>query len=328
MALYVRIGMHLLHCGSLPMWVLQSERAKAVLKSQTERLGALYDAPESRKHIRPFVEQFGLANSLHELVRPDLSSYGTFNDFFAREIKQSARPVVDAQDLLVVSSMADCRLVVFPNVSLATTVWIKGFGFSIRELVGDGQLAVDFAGGSLAIHRLAPQDYHRFHSPIDGIIESVVEIPGTYYTVNPQAINQESTLDVFCENRRSVMVVRRTATEARVVIVAVGAMLVGSIKYCADIQPGAVIHRGQCLGWFQYGGSTVIVLFPPDEIIFDADLVDNSVRHRCETKVSVGWRIGRGGEVYSVPRLSSMTTTPSSGQDEVATPQPFVDACQ
>ncbi len=30
--------------------------------------------------------------------------------------------------------------------------------------------------------RLAPADYHRFHSPIDGVVGEVVDIPGQYYT--------------------------------------------------------------------------------------------------------------------------------------------------
>ena len=156
-----------------------------------------------------------------------------------------------------------------------------------------------FDGGAIAISRLAPQDYHRWHSPVDGVIESITEIPGTYYTVNPQAINEAGALNVFCENRRSVMIVRRKigssqSSSSVFAIVAVGAMLVGSIKYNPGIVVGAEIRRGQCLGAFQYGGSTVIALSPRGEVVFDADLVANSTDKCCETLVKVGWRIGRG----------------------------------
>jgi phosphatidylserine decarboxylase len=159
--------------------------------------------------------------------------------------------------------------------------------------------AETFDGGAIAIARLAPQDYHRWHSPIDGVIESITEVPGTYYTVNPQAINEAGALNVFCENRRSVMIVRRKVGASQppssvVAIVAVGAMLVGSIRYNPGIVARAEIKRGQCLGAFRYGGSTVIVLFPKDEVVFDADLVANSAEKCCETLVKVGWRIGRG----------------------------------
>lgn len=133
--------------------------------------------------------------------------------------------ISDSFQDLVVSSPADCRLTVFPTVDLAKKYWIKGFGFTVSKLLGSDDLANSFEGGSVVIARLAPQDYHRWHSPVSGIVESITEIPGAYYTVNPQAINEEGTLDVFCENRRSVMIVRREATGKSVAIIAVGAML-------------------------------------------------------------------------------------------------------
>lgn len=62
-------------------------------------------------------------------------------------------------------SPADCRLHVFTSVSEATRLWIKGKKFSLKELIQDDSYAQMFEGGSIVICRLAPQDYHRFHSP-------------------------------------------------------------------------------------------------------------------------------------------------------------------
>ena len=102
-------------------------------------------------------------------------------------------------------------------------------------------------------------------------------------------------MNVFCENKRSVMVVKRKESGSRVAIIAVGAMLVGSIFYAPEVeQEGAQIRRGQCLGGFKYGGSTVIVVYPPGEVQLDEDLVANSTEQNCETLVQVGWRVGRG----------------------------------
>lgn len=137
----------------------------------------------------------------------------------------------------------------------------------------------------------APQDYHRWHSPTSGTIISITDIPGTYYTVNPQAITQEGTLDVFSENRRSVMLIQRPSGFI-LAIVAIGAMLVGSIRYNPDIKEGAEIRRGQCIGAFLYGGSTVISLYPKDKLKIDVDLIRHSTEQRCETYVKVGWRVG------------------------------------
>jgi phosphatidylserine decarboxylase len=146
----------------------------------------------------------------------------------------------------------------------------------------------------MVIARLAPQDYHRWHAPVSGTVQAIKDIPGAYYTVNPQAINEPGTLDVFCENKRSVMTLQRSGTGSPIAIVAVGAMLVGSIKYVGGVDTlGTHVRRGQCLGSFYYGGSTVIVLYPPGELTLDEDLVRNSTEATMETYMKVGWRVGR-----------------------------------
>lgn len=182
-------------------------------------------------------------------------------------------------------------MTVFPTISQATKFWIKGFGFSLPSLLGSPQLAEAFDGGAINIARLAPQDYHRWHSPVDGTVESITDIPGTYYTVNPQAITEEGTLDVFCENKRSVMIIRRD-NGSQVAVIAVGAMLVGSIRYNDGVKVGKEVQRGECLGAFLYGGSTVIALYPKDQVKSDEDLVKNSTEKVCETLMRVGWRVG------------------------------------
>lgn len=101
-------------------------------------------------------------------------------------------------------------------------------------------------------------------------------------------------MDVFCENKRSVMIVKRKPTGSRIAVIAVGAMLVGSIFYADGVgEEGAQIRRGQCLGGFKYGGSTVIVVYPPGEVTLDEDLVNHSTQQQCETLMRVGWRTGK-----------------------------------
>ena len=291
MSIYVRVGMHLLYYGSQQENVLHWRRTQALLREQSLKMGREYDSPASRKHIGPFIRSFGLQGTLHELVEPDARKYATFNEFFAREIKPSARPIAEPESEHVVSSAADCRITCYPTVDLATRYWIKGFGFTMAKLLDSADQAQEFEGGAIVIQRLAPQDYHRWHAPVDGRVVSVDSIPGTYYTVNPQAINEEGTLDVFCENQRSVMVLQRPSG-ALVAVVAIGAMLVGSIKYVDGVDVGVDVKRGQCLGAFRYGGSTVICLYQKGDVTLDADLVRNSCELKCETYVKVGWRVG------------------------------------
>jgi phosphatidylserine decarboxylase len=255
MSIYVRVGMHLLYYGSEQEKALHWKKTLSLLQNQSEKMGKEYDAPESKQHIVPFIQSFQLESTLYEMVEPDPNA--------------------------------------FPTIDLATKYWIKGFGFTLERLFGDPQLAAQFDGGSIVIARLAPQDYHRWHAPVSGTVRGIKDIPGAYYTVNPQAINEPGTLDVFCENKRSVMTLERSSTGSPVAIVAVGAMLVGSIKYVGGVDTiGAQVRRGQCLGAFYYGGSTVIVVYPPGEVVLDEDLVRNSTGHNMETLMKVGWRTG------------------------------------
>lgn len=124
-------------------------------------------------------------------------------------------------------SPADCRLSVYPTIDQATKLWIKGKKFSLENLLQDEALASLFYGGSVVIARLAPQDYHRYHSPVTGTLQSFVNISGGYYTVNPIAVNKP--FDVFCGNKRLVTTIE-TLEFGQVCFVAIGATMVGSIN--------------------------------------------------------------------------------------------------
>lgn len=221
MSIYVRLGMHFLYYGSMQQRLLGTSKAEGMLLAQSEKMGKQYDAPESKDHIVPFIQSFNLEDSMKEMVKEDPNDYATFNEFFSREIKPEARPVAEPDNELVTSSVADCRMTAFPTIDLATRYWIKGTGFTLAELLGSQELAEYFDGGSIVIARLAPQDYHRWHSPVTGTIDSIKQIPGTYYTVNPQAIKQSGTLDVFCRNRRDVAIINRDATGSKIAVIAV-----------------------------------------------------------------------------------------------------------
>lgn len=192
--------------------------ARRLLKSLSIKQGIKYDDPESTRDILPFIAFHQL--NVDEILEPiesfstcircnehlnlshlclqkhsTNSSIGSSNKVLnyllpltleCRKLKPSARPVEMPDDPLRVVSGADCRLMVFESVSEATRLWIKGREFTVSRLLGDTykRQAERYHGGAAAIFRLAPQDYHRFHSPVDGTIGSMTCIPGEYYTVN------------------------------------------------------------------------------------------------------------------------------------------------
>ncbi|KAG1727715.1 phosphatidylserine decarboxylase-domain-containing protein [Suillus lakei] len=292
MQVYVRLGIRLLYKGARGR--MEGARARRLLKSLSIKQGAKYDSPESARDIPSFIEFHGL--KVDEILEP-ISSFKTFNDFFYRKLKPSARPIESPDDPRRLVSAADCRLMVFETVSEATKLWIKGREFSVARLLGDvyRDEAERYVGGPLAIFRLAPQDYHRFHVPVDGRIGEMRDVKGEYYTVNPQAVR--SALDVYGENVRKIVPID-SPQFGRVMVVCVGAMMVGSIK--TTVEEGQDVKRGQELGYFAFGGSTIVVLFERGAVEWDEDLIING-RACLETLVRVGMGIGtcrRNGSSY------------------------------
>lgn len=68
MSIYVRLGMHCLYYGSHQENMLESKRAHEMLKAQSEKMGRQYDSPESKDHIQPFIESFGLQDTMDQMV--------------------------------------------------------------------------------------------------------------------------------------------------------------------------------------------------------------------------------------------------------------------
>lgn len=295
MNVYVRLGIRVLYKGLRSEKNMESKRAKAMLKSQSVKQGIKYDNPASANGIPAFIKFHKL--NMDEVLEP-LENFKTFNEFFYRKLKPDARPVEAPTEERIVVAAADARSTFFPTVAKATEIWIKGRDFSIARLFGDAypEYADRFVNGSLTIFRLAPQDYHRFHMPVSGVLGKPKTIEGEYYTVNPMAIR--STLDVYGENVR-VLVPVHTEEFGLVMIVCVGAMMVGSTVITA--KEGDHVKRADELGYFKFGGSTLVVLFEPGKIKFDADLVDNSSQ-ALETLVRVGMAIGHAPSVPEYER--------------------------
>lgn len=250
-----------------------------MLKSMSVKQGKKFDDPASKAEIPKFIEFHRL--DMSEVLLPT-EEFKNFNEFFYRALKPEARPCSAPDRPDVVVSPADCRSVVFNSVSQATQVWIKGREFSIKRLLGDAypEDVKRFENGALGIFRLAPQDYHRFHIPVDGVLGKPKTIAGEYYTVNPMAIR--SALDVYGENVR-VLCPIDSPTHGRVMVICVGAMMVGSTVITQ--KEGAQVNRADELGYFKFGGSTIVLLFEPGKMKFDGDLTDNS-NGALETLVS------------------------------------------
>lgn len=241
-----------------------------MLRSLSQKQGVKYDDPASRAEIPKFIAFHQL--DVSEVFSP-IESFKNFNEFFFRKLKPGARPCSAPDNPGIVVSPADCRSVVFNRIGDATQIWVKGREFTIERLLGDAypQDSQRYKNGALGIFRLAPQDYHRFHIPVDGIMQKPKTIEGEYYTVNPMAIR--SALDVYGENVRVVIPID-SVSHGRVMVICVGAMMVGSTVIVRE--EGEHVKRAEELGYFKFGGSTILLLFEEGTMQFDEDLVANS----------------------------------------------------
>ncbi len=243
--------------------------------------GRKMDKPRSVHRVLPFIVEHDL--DVDEFAKQAMA-YKTFNEFFARKLKASARPI-DADPASAILP-ADGRHLVFPDVDAADGFYVKGDRFELGELIGGELVAKQFAGGAMLISRLAPVDYHRFHFPCAGTPGRASEIKGPLFSVNPVALRR--SVRYLVQNKRMVTL-HETERFGLVALIEVGATMVGGIHQ--SFIPGTKVKKGDEKGLFKFGGSCVITLFQRDRIVFDADLREQSLNH-IETFAKMGERFG------------------------------------
>ena len=135
-----------------------------------------------------------------EEIELPLDNYGSFNQFFSRQLKPHTRPFINNPD--VFCSPFDGKVLVYPRLTEATLMSVKGAWLSMESLLTSKTMSQTYANGSAIIIRLVPYDYHRFHFPVDGEATSARSIKGEYHSVHPIALNKIP--HVLCRNKRSV----------------------------------------------------------------------------------------------------------------------------
>lgn len=232
--------------------------------------GARMDRPASVAKIAPFLKRFDV--DTREFADP-VASFRTFNEFFYRRLKPSARPITADPDALALP--ADGRHLVLPDIAACADFFVKGVRFDLAALLDDADLARRYERGSLLISRLCPTDYHRFHFPCDGTPEAPKPIRGSLYSVSPIALMQRPS--ILWENKRCLTRMR-TPAWGEVLLLEVGATCVGSIVHTAPA--GRPVRKGDEKGYFRFGGSCFISVFEPGRLEFSTDLLEHSAAGR------------------------------------------------
>ena len=187
--------------------------------------------------------------NINEFVIPE-GGYKSFNDFFTRRIKPENRVIAEGELI----SPCDGYLTV-SNIDETSVFHIKNTDYSLKELLKNDSLANEFTGGTALIFRLTPSHYHRYVFCTAGIVEQTKRIKGILHSVKPIC---HEKFPVFVQNSREYTVLNNNNL-GDLVQMEVGALLVGKISN-NHYSCGDEICLGQEKGFFEYGGSSIVIL--------------------------------------------------------------------
>lgn len=229
--------------------------------------GYLMNRPASKKKILPFITTYQINPEEFQKTIPQFTS---FNDFFYRKLKPSTRPISEHAIF-----PADGRHFGFQDISTINGIFVKNQKFDLATLLASKSLADHYQNGALVLSRLCPTDYHRFHFPVDGTPSTSKLINGPLHSVNPLALRR--SIKILFENKRQLTIIE-SKIYGRVLMLEVGAMCVGSIQQ--TYTPNQPLTKGTEKGYFEFGGSSTILIFEKNKIKLANDLTEQSSKNR------------------------------------------------
>ncbi len=235
--------------------------------------------------IKQFIKHFNV--DLSTAVKNSPDDFIHFNDFFVRELTPQARPI-DSSPTSLISPVDGCVSQI-GKIHQERLFQAKGHHYFLSTLLaGDQAMTETFENGQFATLYLSPKDYHRIHMPVDGVLKKQIYVPGDLYAVNP--ITVENISGVFARNERTIFYF--DTPNGPMVLIMVGAIFVGSMETVwqrALITPpyekeiireefdtdSISLIKGEEMGRFNMG-STVILLFPDNQMTFSKNLMERS----------------------------------------------------
>lgn len=239
--------------------------------------GKYMDSPESARIIEKWLSDTTIGNE--DFVTPS-GGFKSFNEFFTREVKPGARPVDNVNDNAILVSPADGIINMIANeLKSDTEIPTKGrMTMSLKALLGNSEYAEKFIGGSAMAVFLMPDNYHHYHAPVSGtIIESnenvgdrLFGLPDILDMINKGNPGYNKDYSVF-ENFRHGYFIIQTAQFGLIAMIPIGLQTIGSVVFAdtyrkVDKNHPKEIFKGEKLGHFAYGGSTILLIFEKDKL--------------------------------------------------------------
>lgn len=235
-------------------------------------VGKYMNSKLSIGRIKKTIEANNIDMSLYEK-----KEYTNFNDFFTR--KKISLNFDTKKDHLV--APADSKILAI-KLNKDSSFDIKNSVYNLKNIVKE-DLTNKYRNGYALIFRLEVSDYHRYHFIDDGTRDDYKFIKGKLNTVQPIAYNRK----IFHTNCREYTTLH-TKNFGDIIEVDVGALCVGKITNNKEM---TTFKKGDEKGYFEFGGSTIILFIEDKKVIIDNDILLNSTLGK-ETIVSCGERIG------------------------------------
>ena len=232
--------------------------------------------PFKNAFIRIFMRMYRI--DLDEALIREATAFESFNAFFTRALLPESRPI-DANPSSVVPPVDGC-ISQLGVISQRTILQAKGISYTVDDLLAGLGDARALDNGTFCTIYLAPNNYHRIHMPMDGLLHEWNYVPGRLFSVNPATARTLPGL--FARNERVGAWFDTPAGPFAMILV--GALFVGSMEtvWAGQISPphrrdggsrhrpspAVALTRGQEMGRFNMG-STVILLGAPGLLSLD-----------------------------------------------------------
>ena len=153
--------------------------------------------------IRLFSWKFGV--DLTEVAQ-QVSEFRTFNEFFARRLLPDTRSLNSNPASII--SPVDGIVGEFGSINNECLIQAKGLEYRLADLLKDPERTKIYDDGVFITIYLAPHNYHRIHSMVEGEIHEFSYIPGDLWTVSSLGVHHVPGL--FARNERLTTFLRRT----------------------------------------------------------------------------------------------------------------------
>ena len=209
-------------------------------------------------------------NKLDEFVIPDPSAphggFTSFNAYFHRQVKLALRPVAAPDDPKVIVSANDGTVyAIARGVKAQDRFWLKGQPYSLVNMLNGPEHLGHFIGGDVFQSFLSGADYHRWRAPIAGVVRHAEVVNGLMFSdaesagEDPTAGTYSQGYEASVNTRGLVFIESKDPTIGMVCVIPIGITEISSVTI--DVRHGDVVKKGDELGHFSYGGSSMCLVF-------------------------------------------------------------------